>query len=284
MTRGTIIAALVVVELAIVGEAVVAVGGGKSPNPAIAFAGPRVREDGPHRLFAAGAHPELTVAVGYADLTIRTGTAPTIDVSVRSSSDFGLFRSHAAILASADGDAVHITKPGDDMSSGDDRMVTVVVPPGTRVEVANAGNVTASGLRAEATFSSVGDGSVTIEDFAGPTLRVASHDGPISLSGVAAEHLEVDGHDKVEGSALRVRDGSISADDRVVLGFAPGSDTLVSADARDGKIDAPGVPQAALSGNVVDDDASLLTVRLGAGSGHLDVKSDDGNITLAQEG
>src|ERR1017187_4870094 len=101
--RGTIIAALLVIELAIIGQAVVAVRRDQpAPWPvqrtdARTAAGPRLVEGGPHQIFEAGAHPALTVDIGYADLTIITSKASQIDVSVRASTAYGFFRATGPI-------------------------------------------------------------------------------------------------------------------------------------------------------------------------------------------
>ncbi|MBD5657003.1 MAG: DUF4097 family beta strand repeat protein, partial [Candidatus Eremiobacteraeota bacterium] len=209
ISRGTIIAALLVAELAIIGEAVAAVRAGL-PTPwfdqrseARTASGPGLIESGPHRIFEAGSHPALTVDIGHADLTILTSTASQIDVGVTASSAFGIFRATAPITAHQDGEAVVIGTAEQGKWKGDNRMVTIVVPPQTQVTVVDAGDIRASGLRADASFKSVGDGSITIDDYDAHALRVASSDGRILLQQIIAARLDAtssDGH--VEASAL----------------------------------------------------------------------------------
>jgi len=294
ISRGTIIAALFVVELAIIGEAFIAIRGDRAApfGPSVeaqALSGPHLVEDGPHEIFDAGAHPALTVDIGYADLTILTGKSSQIDVSLSGDTEFGMFRTKAPIAARQDGDTIRIaTTSGHRWSMGDDRMVTVLVPPETRVTVVNAGDIRASGLRAEASFTSIGRGSVTVDDYDAPALQVSSSDGPIVLRRIVAPRLDAtSSNDRVDGTALQVRDGTIESDGRVTLGFATGADTMVTAKTSDGKInvsgfssDASGHPSSADD----DEDASSQTVRVGPGDGRLDVHASDGNITLAQEG
>jgi hypothetical protein len=283
MTRSTIIAALLLVELAIIGEAAVALRGGQSAPWAALGAGSdvasgtRLLEGGPHQIYDVGEHPALSVDIGNADLTILTGNASKIDVSVSPSSDFGIFRATAPIAARADGTTIRIaTNHGRGWSVGDDRMVTIVVPANTQVTVVDAGDIKANGLRAEASITSVGQGSVTLDDYDAPALTIESN-GRISMHQVAAARLDVTSHnDGVDGTALHVRDGSIESDDRVMLGFASGSDTLVTAEASDGRINVSGYNADASTTNE-------QTVRIGSGNGHLDVHSSDGNITLARE-
>jgi hypothetical protein len=297
ISRGALIAVLFVVELAVLGEMGVAIRGGE-PAPwsgprssAEAASGPGLVEDGPHKIFDAAAHPALSVDIGYADLTIVTRNVSQIDVAVSKSTDFGFFRAKAPITAREDGESIRIsTSDGPGWSTGDDRMVTVVVPPQTQVTVVKAGDVVASGLRGEASLTSVGGGTITVEDYNGPALRVTSSDGLILLQQVVAARLDAKSrNDRIEGTGLQVRDGTVQADDRVTLGFAAGADTLVSAETNDGKINLAGfdpassVAAAHKSGDD-NDDSSSQTVRVGAGEGSLVVHSSDGNIDLTKEG
>jgi len=295
--RGTIIAALLVIELAIIGEAVVAVRSGQAlptfPRRAdVRTAGePRVVEGGPHRFFDAGERPALTVDIGYADLTILTGKASQIEVSVSVSTEYGALRAKAPITARESGGDVRIaTSERQTWSMGDDRMVTVIVPPRTRVTVVDAGDIRASGLRADASLNSVGKGSVMVEDYVAPALHLAASNGRISMHQVVATRVDATSRNgRVEGTALQVRDGSVEGGGRVTLGFAAGSDTLVSAQASNGKVILSGFPASASlagrrSGEDGEADPSSQTLRVGAGNGRLDVHSSDGNINLSQEG
>jgi hypothetical protein len=287
--RGTIIAAMLAVELSIVGEAVVAVRGVPGvPRAVPEGAGPRLIEGGPPRTFAPGTHPAVTVDIGYADLTIRTRHSPDIEVSVAPSDDFGFLRATAPITATQDGEAVHIASAGRrGWTTGDDRMVTLYVPPQTQVTVVNAGNIVADGLRAEASLNSIGSGSVTVEDYAAGALHVASTRGRILLHAIVAARLDATSDEgRVEGTALRVHDGNVESSSRVSLGFATGADTLVNAETGNGRVTVWGFSAGSVLATRpgAGDDGTVRAVRIGAGDGHLDVHSSDGNITLAQEG
>jgi len=296
ISRSQLIAVLVALEVVIAGEMVLAIRGDQPAewsvwqSGAVAASGPNLAEGGAHQIFAAGAHPAVTVNIGYADLTIRTGDASQIDVSVSKSSDFGIFRGNGPISATKDGDTVRVEAAGaSHWSAGDNRMVTLVVPPNTRVTVDKAGDIKAQGLRADASFQSVGNGSITIEDYDSHNLTVAASDGRITLQRVSANHLDATSSDgRIEGTGLLLRDGNIESDDgRVSLGFAAGTNALVSAETSDGKIRVSGIPGAsnatAKSNDDDDDDSSSRSVRIGAGEGRLDVRSSDGNIYLNQE-
>jgi hypothetical protein len=92
-----------------------------------------------------------------------------------------------------------------------------------------------------------------------------------------------------------VRDGSVSSSNgRVSLGFAPGADTTVTAEASNGSVRVSGFPAAAAAANSASDDeddddgdggggSSARTVRVGAGGGQLDVHASNGNIDLMRE-
>src|SRR5580698_9339418 len=155
--RATLITALLAIQLGIVGVAVVAVTGGHTPLAAMqrvdvpTLAGSPLIEDGAAELFSASAHPALTVDIGNADLTVVARKTSRIEVSLSASTAFGPFRSTTPIAAREDGDGVHIaTIHRRRWSMGDDRMVTVVVPPDTQVTVVTAGDIKATGLRAAA--------------------------------------------------------------------------------------------------------------------------------------
>jgi DUF4097 and DUF4098 domain-containing protein YvlB len=294
ISRSQLIAVLIALEVVIAGEMVLAIRGDQPAewsawqSGAVAASGPNLAEGGAHQLFAAGAHPALTVDIGYADLTIRAGDASQIDVSLSKSNDFGMFRSNGPITATKDGETVRIATVNErHWSTGDERMVTVIVPPNTKITVERAGDIRAEGLRADASFSSVGNGTVTVEDFNAPSLSVSASDGRISLQRVAANRLDVTSSDgRIVGTGLQLRDGNIeSSDGRVSLGFAAGTNALVSAETSDGKIRVSGVPGVTETekSNDEDDDASSRSVRIGAGEGRLDVRSSDGNIYLNQE-
>jgi len=213
--RGTIIAALLVVELAISGEAVVALHGGQSAPSSAQRAdggasGLRLAEGGPHQIFDAGAHPVLTVDIGNADLTILASKVSQMDVSVSASTAYGILRATAPITARKDGETIRIATTRDRWSMGDDRMVTVLVPPETQVTVVNAGDIKANGLRADGSFNSIGNGSVTVGDYDAPALHVAASNGHIFLHQIVASSLDAtSSNGRVEGTGLQVRDGSV---------------------------------------------------------------------------
>lgn len=285
ISRGTLIAGLLALEVAIVCEAVVAIRGGAPGS------GPyHINEGAPHQIFRVGPHPVLSVDIGYADLTVVARTAPEIDVSVRASTAFGIMRANAPITSRADGETVRIaTRDGVRWSSGDDRMVTALVPADTQLTVVRAGDIRTVGLRAEASLKSTGQGSITVVDYDAPALHVTSSDGGIVLDRVSAARVDATSENgRIEGSALRLRDGRIDSEDRVTLGLRSGTDSRIVAEATNGRINLSGFSDALTttskpSPDSNDGDSTVRTIRVGAGNGHVSIHANDGNITLALE-
>jgi hypothetical protein len=292
--RLPLIAALLILELAVVGGIFIAIRGDRPVTWATHGHGSEAGAGaGSSYSFVTGAGPQLTIDVGYADVAIETHAADNVDVSVPAAG-LSMIGPLAPITATADGDSVHITAQAGHWSPfGDWRTVTIRVPAATSVNVVNAGNISANGLRAEASFNSV-DGNITVDDFQAPRLQLSAANGRLMLHTIVAEQLDAtSGNGRVEASGLQVRDGRVdSSNGRITLGFTSGADTVVSAATSDGKIRVSGLSAATASARSAtdgdddddDDDASAKTVRIGAGDGRLDVHASNGNINLSQEG
>jgi hypothetical protein len=309
--RATLIAVLVGVELALIFGMVVSVGGGPSgrfgragtPAGAASLKGPTT--------FTAGDRPAVAVDVGLADVVIDAVPGTRIDVSVSDSRMH--VGSSAPITARDDGGTIRVTASETDAWAflGDSRTVHITVPPATTVVVANAGNVTVSGLRAAATINSGAhfhpDDGVTVRDFRGSLtattsngnldvidadcseLHVASENGRLTLTRVRARQIDASSSNgRVNGTGLQLRDGRVaSSNGRVSLGFAPGADTTVSAASSNGRVNVSGLSvgtQSVKSDDDDDDSTAAKTVRVGAGGGRLTVRTSNGSIDLTQEG
>ncbi len=242
--------------------------------------------------FAAGAAPAVEVDIGHADLTIETRPGSRIEVSVAPGMEIS---SSGPIAAREDGGKVRITAANSGAAKQfyvDERNVHVTVPPATHVVVLRAGDISASGLRAAASFVS-DHGFIEISDADCSTLHVESANGRVVLTNVIAAQIDASStNGRVEGRALQLRDGSVSsANGRVSLQFAGGTDTTVNAEAGNGKVRVSGfAAAAAVPVQRADDEQnggdtwSARTVRIGAGEGRLDVHASNGNIDLTQEG
>jgi hypothetical protein len=316
--RATLIAVLVGVEMALVFAMVVAMGGGPKASyggwPGAPAGAPALNPLTPGQTFPAGDHPALVIDVGMADVTIETHPDARIDVAV--TDGFHHVGSQAPILSRADGNTVRISADESDFWAwlGDSRVVHITAPPETRVVIANGGNIRLTGLRADATVTSgahfhAGDG-ISIRDFRGsltatspdgridvtdadcPQLHLTSSNGRVTLTRVRAQQIfATSSNGRVEGTGLQLRDGSVaSSNGRVSLGFASGADTTVTAGADNGRVRLSGFAATAAtnvhrSDDEDDDDSSAAqTVRVGAGSGRLDVRASNGSIDLSQEG
>jgi hypothetical protein len=248
--------------------------------------------------FTVGAQPEVTVDIGYADLTIERGNDAHVSVDVPRHGWHGIGASAPAITARQDGDRILVAEAErSGWTVSDDRRVRITVTPGTRLIVQNAGNIDASGLRATASFSS-NNGYVTITDFNAPSLTVETSNGRVNLRDVTAPSFEVSSSNgRIEGSALHVTNGHVkSSNGRVTLGFAANSDTTVTAETSNGSVDVGNLNVTSAAHATAhqrssdddddddDGDGSSKTIRLGSGSGQLDVHSSNGNINLRQEG
>ena len=278
--RPALIAALILIEVAIAGEGIVAIRGNSPTHPAPVTVteerrGGALVEGAPVSRFAVAANAALSVDIGNADLTIATGDADRLDVSLSKSTSVRPFQATSPIAARRVGAAIQIElSDRERWSTGDYRRVTIVVPPAMHVTVVSAGNIDASGLRADAAFDSE-NGDVTIANCALSALHVGAATGRITLLEVAVRRLDVKSdRGRIEGTAMLVRDGSVeSGDGRISLAFAPGADTLVTAESAKGSIRVAGLPAPA---------ESLRAVRIGAGRGRLGVRSDDGDIVLVR--
>jgi hypothetical protein len=305
--RATLIAVLIGVEGALLFSMAVAVRGG-IPGPSFgshhAVGSPA---EAPSWSFSAGPNASVVIDIGLADLTIETQAGARISVAVVPGLVVG---SPGPIAARDDGGTIRITTPDNSgWAAADDRNVHVIVPPATQIIVEEAGDIVASGLRASASFDSP-HGWITVRDFHGdltatssnghidvsdadcPTLHASSENGRVVLRRVSVQNLIASSSNgRVEATGLEAHNGSVSSSNgRVSLGFAPGADTTVDATASNGSVNVTGFTTIAGGGvkpasdDSDDEDSSARTVRVGGGSGRLDVRANNGSIDLTREG
>ena len=259
--------------------------------------------------FATSANPDVTVDAGDTDVTIVAQPENRVDDAVHHEVAGIAGGSTSPVIARADGDRIHISGGhglrwlvfGYEHSS-----VQIGVPAGARVTVAHAGSITASGLRNAASFTA-DNGTIRVSDFQGaltasssngrievasatsPTLHVESSNGRIVLRDVIATHVDLSSSNgRIDGTGLRFHDGSVSGQNgRVALSFVHGTDATIVAESSNGHVNVAGASvQGGIASNDRDDDDkdSSTTVRIGAGTGRLDVHSSNGSIDLTQEG
>jgi hypothetical protein len=294
--RYAVVAALVVVELWIVGLMMRSLaGGGRETSVATSAAS---LGDAPPQVIETGAapHVEIDDDTAILSVSVREGTTVSVTQQTRRHGWAHGSREPASVVKTSDG--VRIVDAGSSLtfSMGSlDRRIDVVVPPGTTLDVQNAASATVTGLRGPAKLHS-DDGTVVVNDHRGP-LTVTADNGRIELRDVVSPFLDLtadDGRmvlDRVTADGVSIvsdngridvarsvlRGGKIKTDNgRVVLGLDPRSNVTVSAQASSGSVVAE-PPLAASIGNG-EDQPSII--RVGSGAGRLDVGSDDGSITV----
>lgn len=293
ISRSTLIGALVVVELAIVGVAVRAIAGpgahasGWGPHGIVAVAS----VPGAQRLDATiptDATPHVTIDVDDVRVIVQAAGESTAVRAVESLRTFGwVSAAPAPIRAERTADGVRITMPDrgrvNVVMGGYRRVLTVTVPQRATLDVTDGdGAIVASGLRSGLT-ARTGDGSITAVDVQGPAVRLATSDGRIRLDRVVTDRLEgTTGDGSIEALAVRVADGALATKDgRIRVAVTPDSDATVNLHTGDGRIRLDD-GMTSISSSSDDGDARTRVVRLGTGRGRFDISSGDGSISLTQ--
>ncbi len=301
--RLAVVAALAVVEVWIVGLMFRSIHSG--PHAASAASGPAF----PASAQAAGGPLGQTLETGPAphvvvddesaavNVSVRPGTTVSVTQQIRTRGWTHISDRRATIEKTADG--VEIDAPaGMTMFGSFERRLDVIVPPGARLDVQNAGSIEVAGLRREATVNS-DDGRIVVRDHVG-ALTVKSDGGRIELIDVRGPSIDVTSDDgrivcdrvRADAVALSTDNGSIDVsrsllgsgkiktdNGRIRLGLDPQSNVTVAARVAAGSVTAE-APLVALPG--ADDAPSL--VRIGNGAGRLDVGSDNGSISIQMGG
>jgi hypothetical protein len=302
ISRTTVVGALVVAELAIVGMAAQAIAGDgprMSPWPgALALnrpaAGNVVEKD-----FVTGPSPHVVVDVSDVHVVVQTGSSANVHVVGQAYRHGWVSGDVTNVAAVQTPDGVRITARAD----GDhtvlgfgwyDRTVKITVPPAARVEVASAERIDASGLRAKFVAHIVegpiyvsdhrGDvdvscstGRIVLTDVQGSDIAVNTRDGRLLFTRVGADRIDAATNSgRIAAVDLRAVDGALlTHDGHVTVSFTGDTDATVSVHADDGKIHAAGLSATAVS-------AGESTLTLGSGRGRFEVSSGDGSITLTQ--
>lgn len=303
MSRASLVAMLVAVEIAIVGIALYTVRGmgiahvhavdfvAKTFTPLEAGSSPRIEIDDPDSGVYVTASSDGLVHVR--DLTSTHGaffgsrsSIPQLDV--KRTSD-GVSISRAAMGAHFD-------------FWWSERRIEVEIPSGSRLEIARCSGAHVTGVEGGVAVASQ-DGRITLTDLRG-SIQAKSDDGSITATRVRGDNLVLQSADgrlrleDVSASSLdaQTKDGSIEAhglaiaagaqhavlhtgDGSIRVALASGADLTVDASTGDGHIDVDG--NTASNG---DSDSAQRTVRVGNGSGSLQLSSGDGSIHLTTNG
>jgi DUF4097 and DUF4098 domain-containing protein YvlB len=304
MSRSSLVAMLVAVEVVIVGIALYVVGGvahghrvdfaAKSIAPVDAGTAPRVAvDDVDSRVIVAASNDGL---VHVKDLTSAHGTffndrATVAQLDVKRTSD-------GVSISRPESNGVHL------QLGWFERRIEVEVPPGSHVDVARCAGAEISGIVGGVAVTSQ-DGRIKLADLRG-SVRAHSDDGSIYASRVRGDDLALQSNDgrlslvDVSASSLdaQTKSGSIEARDLEIAGgtqpravlhtgdgsirvaLAPRADLTVDASTGDGSVSVDGQSYRDTGGG----DAAQHTVRLGSGSGNLQLSSDDGSIHIVTNG
>ena len=309
ISRSTLVGALVVTELAILGAAGQAIGGGGPAYAAGSTPGTHTHfgmvfhdRHAPavtstvDKVFTAGPTPHVVVDVSDVPITVETGNVPAVHVvaTVRKSG----FRNaeDGAITAAQTADGVRVSADDTSGVRGTfDRTLRLTVPPGTLIVIAGGGSVHASGLRAklvahvsdgEIHVSNqrgdvdvvTGSGDVELVDVQADAIIAHTGDGGVKLTSVGADH--VDAHSDsgdIAASDVRAVNGALTTTEGSVgVMFAAGSDANVNLHTGDGSITGAG------AGPEPPDSSQSRSVRLGSARGSFTVSTGSGSITVSQ--
>ena len=297
ISRSTLIAALVVIELVIVAAAGRAVSGHSSHwNFGGAFADQPPVVTRIDQTFETGAAPHVVLDVDNATVTVEAAAGTSVHVAgvMRYTHWRSGVKPALTVLRTADGVRV-AAESGLTYTRSLEREVRITVPPGAQVEVLSAASVVASGLRGKL-IARLGDGPVKVDNHRGD-LDVTTSSGDVDLVDVQASALalrsddgdfrltsaggdQIDAHTasgKITAVDLRAVDGALRTDDgHIDVGFASQSDAAVNLHTSDGRITGVGAAKPDTDG---PDSRSL---RLGSARGHFTVATGSGSISVTQ--
>lgn len=305
ISRSTLIGALVVVELAIVGVAFSAVDRIGAMGPAAFAFGSSPGSVGSvdagvprlDKTLPAGVAPHVLIDLRDADVRIDTSGQPAVRVTDMLRVTGYLSGTIPPVTADATPDGVRIATIGSGghvLIGALTHQVRIVVPPSARVEIVSAGRIDAAGLRAKL-VAHTPDGEIHVRDHRGD-LDVSSASGKIELIDVRGDDIaanthhgrlyftrvgaeRIDGHTnygRIYAVDVNAHNGALSTHSgRVSASFTGDSDATVAVSTRDGHVTVSGLPNTRLG-------SSARSVQLGQGRGQFEVTTDDGDVNISQ--
>lgn len=300
VSRSTVLAALVVAELVVLGVAAKAVAGDSFGSSPLGLAGAPYRSalEAPFdRNFVTGPSPHVVVDVRGASVVVRTAGAPLVHVAERVRRWGWIKPEVLPVSGESTADGVRITGGPKQMHfvfGSLSHQIEITAPASARVEIVNAQSVETTGLRAKLVAHvadgaihindhrgdvdvSTGSGRITMLDVQGSDIAANTRDGRIYFTRVGADRIDASsGSGRIVGVDVRATNGALTTrDGRIVISFAANSDASVRAHTADGKIEVSG-----LRTSRGEDGKQLIT--LGEGHGTFDLSTADGNIILTQ--
>ncbi len=299
ISRTTLIGALVVVELAIVGMCGQAIAGGPSTHwnfrPNWSHRGfSNTVTAGLDKTFETGAAPRVVLDVDNADVTVQAGAATSVHVT----GTMRVVGHHSgvqpALTAIRTSDGVRVAVESGLVHGRIEREVRITVPPDAQVEIASAAGVATNGLRGKLVARlhdgdvriadhrgdmdvTTSSGDIDVVDAQGGTFALRTDDGALKLTSSGADHLDArTGSGAITAVGLRAVDGALQTDNGGIdVNFAATSDATVNLHAGDGRINDAGA--TASDG----DSTSSRSLRLGPGRGQFTISTADGSIAVA---
>lgn len=300
MSRGSVVALLVAAEVGIVLMAIAIIGG----HASFASGMHQVRFNAaPIAPVAVGARPR--VAIDDPDSRVVVGVSNDGFVHVRDLTEMrGAILSngpypHLVVTRTSEGVRIERPHPGRvavELFGFSTQRIEVDVPQETRLEIARCSGADIDGVTGGVSVHSV-DGHVTLTGLEG-SVEAQSDDGYVSATNVRGDRLALqsaDGHLSLDDVAVAsltgtTRDGRITAkglsvgsdatlktdDGPVRVTLVPNSNLTIDASTRDGSI--------AVDGSSLDDSSAQRTIRVGAGTGRMQVSTADGSIHIFTNG
>lgn len=300
MNRGSVVTLLVAAEIGIVVMAIAVIGG----HASFASGMHQVRFDAaPIAPIAVSAHPH--VVIDDPDSRAVVGVSNDGFVHVRD-----LTEMRGAVLSSQPYPHLVVTRASDGVRIERPRVrglsfeifgfamqrIEVDVPQDARLEIARCSGADVNGVTGGVSVHSV-DGHVTLTGLQG-SVEARSDDGYLSATNVHGDRLALestDGHLSLDDVAVQslsgtTRDGRITAkglsvandatlstsDGSVRVYLASNSNLTIDASTRDGRI--------SVDGSSLDDNSAQRTIRVGAGTGRMQVSTGDGSIHIFTNG
>jgi len=252
-----------------------------------------------HTTLVTSRSPSVVLRDGNAHFHISTASAGNVRVDETTTTDGDVDGVRPLNVERRGTNAISIGRNDEDFEGSMHRDIAVVVPFDATIEVDDCASLDLNGLSGSATIVCTGDqpveisnqhgnlqvknrdGRVSIIHMGAGRLEVDNGDGPVELSDVRTDFLIVktdDGH--VEGTGIVAGNGSIqSGDGNVALSFGSGANVTVGVDT-----DATVTAVPPLQVLRIGDSDSERQVRFGSGDGRLDIKTDDGSVSLAAAG
>ena len=311
ISRSTLVGALVVVELAIVGMAAKAIAGdaGAPSIQPFGFGHHHIglfgRDGAPvtkplDKTFRSGVAPHVVIDVHDVDVYVSTSPETGVHVVETVQTSGYVSGTFAALTAEPIADGLRIGSSGGSsvhvMIGSVDRALRLIVPAAAQVEIVSGGRVEVSGLRAKFIAHvedgaihvtnqrgdvdvSTGDGRIYLTDVQSADIAATTHSGRLYFTRVGAERLDAHTNcGRIYATDIRAVDGALTTKDgRVSVSLAGNSDATVTAKIQDSddKITVSGL-------SATDEGTNTRTVRLGSGRGHFEIGSDNGSVNITQ--